>query len=552
MGEGRWSPAWYARFSAVVAGAGASGLAAALTAASLGLKTLVIEKAAVWGGSTALSGGGVWIPLNPLMQRPGEMDTAEAAATYFDAVVDDAGPATSPERRRAYLDAGPKLVDFLLERGVALEQEPTQPDYHAERPGGRRGRLLEPAFTDGKRLGPWLASLRPAPRPYAVKTGEGARVARGLTSLDSAATVLKVILRHRWRERIGQAPMTSGAALAAQLMMAVQRAGVTVRLSSPLRRVVLEDGRAVGVEVESGGARRAIAARAGVFLCAGGFARDPAFRGAVQAVEGLHSSASPDDTGDAVKLAPELGAATALMDEAWWGPCVLYPGNNPGFFLWERSLPGSLMVDASGRRFTNESQSYDSIGRDMLKKAVEGAWLIIDQRHRRRYLFGAMPPGRTPKAMFDTGFFQRAETLEALAAKCGLDQAALRQTVERFNGFARTGVDEDFGRGRTPYDNYWGDPNHRPNPNLGPIDKPPFLATRVYLGDLGTKGGLLTDEHGRVLRAAGGPIEGLYAAGNTTASVMGRGYPGPGATLGPAMTFAFLAARHAAGRISNG
>jgi 3-oxosteroid 1-dehydrogenase len=539
-------------FDAVIAGAGAAGLAAALTAASKGLNTLVVEKAALWGGSTALSGGGVWIPQNPLMQRPGEADTAEAAATYFDAVVEDAGPATSPERRRAYLAAGPQLIAFLLEAGVGLEQEPTQPDYHAERPGGRKGRLIEPVLTDGKGLGPWLATLRPARRPYAVKTGEGSRVARGLTSLDAAATVAKVIARHKWLTARGQAPMTSGAALAAQLMMAAQRAGAEVRLSSPLRRVILEDGRAVGMEIESGGQRRAIGASAGVFLCAGGFARDPAFRGAVQAVDGLYSSASPDDTGDAIKLAGELGAATALMDEAWWGPSVLYPGGVPGFFLWERSMPGSLMVDASGRRFTNESQSYDSIGRDMLKKRVEGAWLIIEARHRQRYVFGAMPPGRTPQAMFDTGFFLKADTIEALAGQCGLDPAALRATVERFNGFARTGVDADFGRGSAPYDNYWGDPNHRPSPNLGPIEKPPFLATRVFLGDLGTKGGLLTDEHGRVLREDGSAIEGLYAAGNTTASVMGHGYPGPGATLGPAMTFAFLAARHAAGRASNG
>jgi 3-oxosteroid 1-dehydrogenase len=206
------------------------------------------------------------------------------------------------------------------------------------------------------------------------------------------------------------------------------------------------------------------------------------------------------------------------------------------------------MVDKHARRFTNESQSYDSIGREMLKKGVDEAWLIIDRRHRQRYLFGAMPPGRTPQAMFDTGFFRRADTIEALAGACGLDPAALRATVERFNAQARKGVDEDFGRGSAPYDNYWGDPTHKPNPNLGPIEKPPFLATRVYLGDLGTKGGLVTDEHARVLREDGSPIEGLYAAGNSTASVMGRGYPGPGATLGPAMTFAFLAARHAARR----
>jgi 3-oxosteroid 1-dehydrogenase len=543
---------WDESFDAVVVGSGAAGLTAALTCAANGLKTLIVEKAQLWGGSTALSGGGVWIPLNPLMQKPGEADTAEAAAAYFDAVVAEAGPAASPARRRAYLETGPQMVAFLLAKGVELEQEPTQPDYHAERPGGRRGRLLEPAFTNGRKLGPWLETLRPAPRPFAVKTGEGARVSRGFSNLASTLTLLKIVLRHRRSTLRGGAPIASGAALAAQLMMAVQRAGVSVRLGSPLRRVIVEGGRAVGVEIEQGGVRRTIEAKAGVFLCAGGFARDPEFRDAVQPVDGRFSSASPDDTGDVVKLAPELGAATALMDEAWWGPCLLYPGNVPGFCLWERSLPGSLIVGPNARRFTDESQSYDALGRDMLRQDVRQGWLIIDSRHRGRYVFGGMLPGQTPQAMYDTGFFQRADTVEELAGRCGLDPAALRETVDRFNGFARAGVDKDFGRGSTPYDNYWGDPYNKPNPNLGAIAKPPFLATRIYLGDLGTKGGLLTDEHGRVLRAEGAPIEGLYAAGNSTASVMGRGYPGPGATLGPAMTFAYLGARHAAARASNG
>ena len=209
------------------------------------------------------------------------------------------------------------------------------------------------------------------------------------------------------------------------------------------------------------------------------------------------------------------------------------------------------MVDNQGRRFTNEAQSYDTIGRDMLRQGIQEAWLIIDSRHRRRYLFGAMPPGCTPKAMFASAFFLRADSIEELAVKCGVDPSTLRGTVDRFNGLARAGVDEDFGRGSLPYDNYWGDPNQKPNSNLGAVDHAPFLATRVYLGDLGTKGGLVTDEHGRVQRPDGSAIDGLYAAGNCSASVMGRGYPGPGATLGPAMTFGYIGGRHAAMCASN-
>jgi 3-oxosteroid 1-dehydrogenase len=543
--------AWDEAYDAVIVGSGAAGLTAAVTAAAAGLQALVVEKAQVWGGTSALSGGGVWIPANPLMQAAGGGDTLDAAMTYMDHVVAEAGPATSRERRLALLNTGPEMISFLLDKGVGIEQESTQPDYHAEQPGGRKGRLMEPVFTNGKRLGPWLKTLRPAPRPYAVKTGEGARVGRGFTSLTSTLTIFKVVLRHRLAQLAGWTPLTSGAALVAQLMMAAQRAGVPVRLGVALRQVVMEDGRAVGVEVEEGGRIRRIQARAGVLLCAGGFAQDSAMRMAHQGVDGRMSSASPDDTGDVVKLAAGLGAETALMDEAWWGPSVLYPGDNPGFFLWERSLPGSLIVDAQGRRFTNESQSYNVFGQEMLRLGIQDAWMILDARHRRRYLFGAMPPGQTPQVMFDSGFFVRADSLVALAEKCGIDPAGLAATVARFNGFARTGVDEDFGRGSTPYDNYWGDPTHRPSPNLGAVEQGPFLATRVYLGDLGTKGGLLTDENGRVLRPGGEPIDGLYASGNSTASVMGRGYPGPGVTLAPAMIFAFLGVRHAARRASN-
>ena len=542
---------WDETFDVVAAGSGGAGLTAAITAAAQGLRTIVIEKADVWGGTTALSGGGIWVPANPLMQAAGGKDTLEAALTYLDAVVEDVGPATSRERRLALLNAGPEMIAFLPNQGVGLEQERTQPDYHAEQPGGRKGRLMEPVFTNGKRLGPWLATLRPAPRPFAVKTGEGASISRGFTSLASTLALMKIVARHQIAKRLGWAPLTSGAALVTQLMFAVQKAGVPVRLGCALRHVVFENGRAVGVEVERAGVISRIQARAGVMLCAGGFAREAAFRKPLQGVSGDMSSASPDDTGDVIKLADEMGAATALMDEAWWGPAVVYPGGVPGFFLWERSLPGSLMVDGSGRRFTNESQSYNVIGQAMIRLGIEDAWMILDARHRNRYLFGVMAPGRTPQALFDSGFFVKAGSLSALAERCGLDPTALAATVERFNGFARRGVDEDFGRGQTPYDRYWGDPDHRPNPNLGPIDKPPFLATRVRLGDLGTKGGLLTDADARVLRPSGDAIEGLYAAGNTTASVMGRGYPGPGVTLGPAMTFAFLAARHAAWRVSN-
>ncbi|MBM3678002.1 MAG: FAD-binding protein, partial [Actinobacteria bacterium] len=285
----------------------------------------------------------------------------------------------------------------------------------------------------------------------------------------------------------------------------------------------------------------------GVLLAAGGFARDGAFRRLHQPAGDEWSSAGRGDTGDLVKLGIGLGADTALMDDAWWGPAFVSPEGARQFSVWERSMPGAIIVDQSGERFVNESASYVDVGhaileRDRLTPAIP-SWLIMDARHRRRYAFGAFPPGRTPKAAIGSGFVVKAGSIAALAAATGIDGDGLRRTIDRFNGFARTGVDEDFRRGSNVYDTYYGDPRVRPNPNLGPIGNAPFWAVKVFPGDLGTKGGLVTDVDGRVLRPDGSAIGGLYAAGNTTATVMGRTYPGPGGTLGPALVFAYRAAR---------
>ena len=244
----------------------------------------------------------------------------------------------------------------------------------------------------------------------------------------------------------------------------------------------------------------------------------------------------------------KAGGAIALMDDAWWGASVPIPDAQPLFVLNERSDPFSIVVDQSGSRYLNESESYIDFGHHLLERDLtvpaNVSWLVVDRRHRRRYMFAAMLMGG--KAMREHGVSVTAKTLEELAAKMGVDTVTFLATVERFNGFARTGIDEDFGRGSTVYDNYYGDPRVKPNPNLGPIEQGPFTAVQLVPGDLGTKGGLLTDEHARVLDAQGAVIAGLYAAGNTTASVMGRTYPGPGSTIGPAAVFGYLAAKHAA------
>jgi len=252
------------------------------------------------------------------------------------------------------------------------------------------------------------------------------------------------------------------------------------------------------------------------------------------------------NTGDAIQAGMAVGAATALMDDAWWVAALQYPGGGVTSCLWERSLPGAIVVDEGGQRFVNESIPYTDFGHAQLEHNAVPAWLIMDARHRQRYIFrtiyGILPPRVTPRPL-KNGFFLQAPCIRQLAEKAGIDADGLAATVQRFNGFAASGVDADFGRGKSAYDNFYGDPRVKPNPNLAPLENAPFWAARLWPGDIGTKGGLLTDEHGRVLDDNGDAITGLYAAGNTTASVMGRTYAGPGATIGPAMTFAYLAAR---------
>ena len=311
----------------------------------------------------------------------------------------------------------------------------------------------------------------------------------------------------------------------------------------------LEGGRAAGVTATRDGQPALIRASRGVVLAAGGFERNAAMRQRYQRppIGAEWTTGSPGNTGDAITAAEAAGAALDLMDDAWWGPSIPLP-SGPYFCLAERSLPGCLLVNGAGQRFVNESAPYVDAVHAMYDGHTDAvphipSWLIFDQRYRNSYVFAGLPPGRSlPRRWSAVGSVHRAATVAELAASASLDPDALAATVTRFNGFAQVGRDEDFHRGDSAYDRYYGDPRRRPNPNLAPLDTPPFYAVKIVPGDLGTKGGLRTDERARVLHADGTPIPGLYAAGNTSALVMGRTYAGPGATLGPAMTFGYLAA----------
>ena len=535
----------------VVVGSGAGGLAGAIAAKLSGLNPIIIEKAPVWGGTSALSGGGVWIPNNPLMKRDGVADSDEEALAYLEETVGEVGPASSLERKLAYIANGPRMVAALEAQGFEWTRAPRYPDYYQKAAGAKVGRTLEATNFDAHRLGSWLETMRRSGmRPLAMNTDAAPQIPTSFRSLKSLFSTLRIFGRTLVFRLKGQVPLSMGETLVAQLMAVVQKLGIPVRLDTPLRSLVQDaSGRVTGVIVGQEGAEEEIAAPRGVLMAAGGFAKDAAYRQPLQGVTGEWSPASPDDTGDGHKIGAAVGAELALMDAATWYPVSITPDGIINVGIWERTLPGSIIVDGTGQRYTNEAASYVDAGRAMLERDKTApavpSWLIFDTRYRNNYFFGQIPP-RIVKPMVESGFFLKGDTIEELAGKCGIDPAGLAKTVARVNAMARTGVDEDFDRGDNVYDHYYGDPTHKPNPSFGAIDKAPYFAVRFWPGDLSTKGGLMADKHARVLRPDGSVIEGLYVAGNNAAPVMGRTYPGAGATIGPSMVFAWIAGQHAA------
>ncbi|MFE6820932.1 FAD-binding protein [Streptomyces sp. NPDC057690] len=541
----------------LVIGSG-GGLVGALRAAALGREALVVEKTAFIGGSTGMSGGVLWIPANPHLAPGGVQDSMDEALAYLADVVGNPEAGSTLARRRTYISTGSEMVEFLEREGVRFRHCDGYSDYYADvrgvRGGIARGRSLECTPYDVNRLGPWARYLRPpAAGGLALFTGEVATVVLLRRSRRAVATAARVAVRTVRGRLRGQKLVTNGASLVGQILEPVIHRNVPVWTESAFEDLVVEGGRVIGALVHKGDRTLRVRARDGVLLAAGGYARNKSMRKkfSPQPNNAEWTSANPGDTGDALRAAMRLGTATAMVDEAIWIPTVVMPDGRPVLVNGERGKPGAIIVDADGRRYFNESVAYMEAGQLMYRHHRETgggvpSWLIIDSRHRSRYMFAGSMPGRTPREWLATGFLKRSETLEGLASICGLPSGQLAATVRRFNRFAAVGVDEDFHRGGGAHERYQGDFTHRPNACLGPIDKPPFYAVPVYPGDVGTVGGMVCDEHARVLDTEGHPIPGLYAAGNCTASVMGRAYPGAGTSIGNSAVFSYIAANDCA------
>ncbi|TFV78751.1 FAD-dependent oxidoreductase [Bradyrhizobium frederickii] len=552
----------------LVAGSGCSGMSAAITARSRGLDVLIVEKEPRFGGTTARSGGWLWIPGTSLAKAYGIEETPEQARTYLR---HEAGNNFDAARVDAFLSAGPEAVDFFTTKtALRFDMPLVFPDYHAEAPGGAQGgRSMVTRPFDGRELGDLIKSLgMPLPEltVFGMMLGSGKEIIhfmRVTKSLTSAVYVAKRLSRHLMDVlRYGRGmTLTNGNALAGRLAKSALDLKIPMWLSSPVRELTVENGAVTGAIVSREGREVRVRVRQGVVLACGGFPHDVERRRKMfpHAPTGNeHFSPGPTgNTGDGLRLAERAGGHVEdrLPNAAAWVPVSLTTrkdgskGVMPHFI--DRAKPGVIAVMGDGKRFANEGNSYHDFVQAMVKAAKPGeeiaAFLVCDHKTLRKYGLGCVPPFPMPLGHhLKSGYLMRGDTLEALAAKGGIDARSFVETVRQFNATAPQGHDAAFGKGSKAYNRYQGDALHGPNPCVAPIENGPFYAIKMVIGDLGTYAGIVTDANARALDAEGRVIPGLYAAGNDMASIMGGNYPGAGITLGPALTFGYIAGRHLA------
>jgi len=553
-------------YDVIVAGAGAGGMTAAAVAATEGLKVLVVEKTEYVGGTTAWSGGMVWIPANHQMQSAGLSDDLRQAEAYLDSTVPEAHGA---DLREAFLAHGAEAIDYLqANTEVRLQPVTVYPDYYPDLPGATAGgRVLEPIAFNGFKLGRNFRRLRP-PLPEFTLFG-GMMVNRlDIPHLRKAGRSLRSTLRslrlvseyvlQRLRAPRGTT-LHLGNALAARLYATLIARKVDIIFGATIERLILDGGKVSGAEITSSSGKQIIATNRGVVLATGGFSHDPDLRRQLfPAAAGFVSATSAAGTGDGLRLAMANGArlATDVTEPAYWVPASLFKRDDgsQGVFphtVTDRAKPGVIAVNNAGRRFVNEAVSYHEFVRAMLRDGNNAAdrpfHLICDRRFLWTYGLGRIQPfSRRIGQFVKRGELIEAGTFDELARAIGIEPYALKSTICGYNEHARTGHDPAFDRGTTIYQRHLGDTSHAPNPCVAPIEEAPFYALRIFPADLGTAIGLRTDIHARVLRTDGSPLAGLYACGNDMGSIMNGNYPGPGITLGPALTFGYVAARHLA------
>jgi succinate dehydrogenase/fumarate reductase flavoprotein subunit len=552
----------------LVVGSGCAGLSAAVTAGHHGLKVLIVEKEPHFGGTTARSGGWLWIPGTSLARAWGIVEDKEQARTYLR---HEAGNSFDAARVDAFLTNGPEAVDFFTTgTAVRFDMPLTFPDYHAEAPGGAQGgRSMVTRPFDGRELGEHVKDLG-SPLPeltvFGIMLGSGKDIVhfmRATKSLTSAVYVAKRLSKHAMdvMQHGRGMTLTNGNALAGRLAKSAFDLDIPLWLSSPVRELIVEDGAVRGAVVVRDRKAVRVIARRGVVLACGGFPHDVARRQKMfpHAPDGTghYSPGPPGNTGDGLRLAEKAGGRVedTLPNAAAWVPVSITTrkdgskGVMPHFI--DRAKPGVIAVTRDGKRFANEGNSYHDFVQDMVKTAKPGeeitAFLVCDHRTLRKYGLGCVAPFPMPIGKYvRNGYLKRGATLAELARQSGIDPQALESTVAEFNKNAREGRDPAFGKGSRAYNRYQGDALHGPNPCIAPLEHGPFYAIKLVIGDLGTYAGIKTDANARALDADGRVIEGLYAAGNDMASIMGGNYPGAGITLGPALTFGYIAGKHLA------
>ena len=553
-------------YDVIIVGSGAGAMTSAIFAADQGNSVLIVEKSDKYGGTSAISGGGIWIPNNDEFKAIGGKDTFEKALTYIKA----ASKGTVEESRiRAYLDNAPKMLRELQANShVKYAVAEKYPDYYQELEGSLPGgRSMDPELFDTTGLGDEIDHQQPASGNTLLmgRMAWTARQAHKAVAKERGWMLMIIGLMLRYKldfkqRKKGRRDRRAGlgGSLVASLRQSVCDRKIPLWRNTEFTDFVITEDKVTGIKVLREGKELILNARHGVVMGSGGFEQNQTLREKYLPAPSQQAwSATPKgcNTGAALEAGQKLGAATDLLDWCWWAPTLKVPKEPSARGLFaERAFPGAIVVDGSGNRFFNEAAPYLEFGDAMYRNHEEmgnsiPSWVVFDSHFRHEYAMGPLMPGkimpdsRAPKAWRDEVYW-KADTLEELAKLVNVDEAGLAKTVTKINRYAETGIDEDFQRGGNVFDCYYGDQSVKPNPCLAPILKGPFYAMKIHPGDIGTKGGLLTNDFGQVVRPNGDPIAGLYAIGNASASVMGTSYPGAGATIGPAMTFGYIAANH--------